>query len=543
MTLPDSPSTLDRIDSMIIKPAPSHRLRISEALWRRLRAHHLAPGKRREAISLAFGHSVTDEDGHVLIVLAREDGLLLFDDDCYEHRSYGAAVLRRDVRGQALWQAVQQGWTAVVDIHDHHFASKAAFSSIDDRDDQATHDFFVGTLPSFAAGGRVPVAAALLLAQDEAQARLVAHDQEGTWGQAMRIGVVGAGGLAVPSIDDDDPRNPAPSGSDDVRMSEERLVRHHGVVPMAVQRRLAGLHVAVVGCGGTGSVAAEALARLGVGTMTLVDDDRVEASNLNRLQGVQARDIGSFKAEALARHLRSVVPELDVRTCVSKAHTEPARSMLPRADVLFGCLDNAESRWWMNRLSLQYLQPWFDVGVVIDPAEQPTFMSRLNTVIPAAGPCGHCSPMEFFPRSRPEVFLDERTLRAQRAASYVRGVPSSVGDPSLYGLNLAAVGLAVQEFVSWSCGRPVAHSLVQVLPQTVMQRLELGVFGGRAAEDCPLCHVLLGMASQIDLPAEAPEALGDPTAKDPLAVELATFLGDAAESDHGDHVEAESPHN
>ena len=107
---------------------PVNRLRIAASIWRRLHAHHFAAGKATEAISLALGHVQRGVDGELTIVLARDDGVMLFADDCYERRAYGAAVLRRDVRAQALWRAVKEGWTAIVDVHDHHFASSADFS-------------------------------------------------------------------------------------------------------------------------------------------------------------------------------------------------------------------------------------------------------------------------------------------------------------------------------------------------------------------------------------------------------------------------------
>jgi hypothetical protein len=82
------------------------------------------------------------------------------------------------------------------------------------------------------------------------------------------------------------------------------LARHAGV-PGFDQGRLSSAHVVCVGAGGLVGHVAPALARKGVGALTILDDDVVEASNLNR-QYFHAEDIGAFKAEALVRRLLPV---------------------------------------------------------------------------------------------------------------------------------------------------------------------------------------------------------------------------------------------
>lgn len=463
-----------------------HRLRISASIWKRLRAHHLARGKHTEAISLALGHVQRSPDGELIIVLAREDGLLLFADDCYLRRSYGAAVLRRDVRAKALWRAVQEGWTAVVDIHDHHFAEQAVFSDVDDRDDHATAAYFASTLPAHT--DQPLVAAALLLARQDATARFVGGAKSPQWGTPMRLDVVGLDGLSVPGLLPDRSLLPAALAA--------RHLRHTAILPAAVQVRLAVTHAAVVGCGGTGSIAADALARLGVGRLTLIDGDRVEPHNLNRLQSCGVGDIGRFKADVLAERIASLLPDVRIEPVCTAVHEGAGRTQLPSADIVFGCLDNAETRWWLNRHALMHLQPYFDVGVLVEPGDVPRMLHRVNIVIPGAGPCGHCSPREFIPRHRPAAFMDAQTLRVQREAGYLLGstAEASGADPSLYGLNLQAVGSLMQEFALWARGGPVAHALVQSTAEGLLQRLPLQAFGGAPASDCPVCATLLGAA-------------------------------------------------
>ena len=76
--------------------------------------------------------------------------------------------------------------------------------------------------------------------------------------------------------------------------------------------RLRASHVAVFGLGGVGSFAAEALARAGVGTLTLVDADVVEATNLNRQLVALHSTLGMHKAEVMARRVADICPDTRV---------------------------------------------------------------------------------------------------------------------------------------------------------------------------------------------------------------------------------------
>ncbi len=86
-------------------------------------------------------------------------------------------------------------------------------------------------------------------------------------------------------------------------------------------RKLQNSHVAVFGIGGVGSYTAEALARAGVGSMTLVDNDTVGISNLNRQLCALHSTLGQFKAEAMASRIRDINPDCRVRA-ICKLYTE-----------------------------------------------------------------------------------------------------------------------------------------------------------------------------------------------------------------------------
>ena len=129
----------------------------------------------------------------------------------------------------------------------------------------------------------------------------------------------------------------------------ERLARfaRHIVLPEvggAGQVALAGASVALVGCGGIGSPALQYLAAAGVGRLTLIDDDVVELSNLQRQTVFASGDIGRPKAEAAADWVRRFDEALDVRAVVGRIAPENAARTLGGHDLVLDGCDNFATR-------------------------------------------------------------------------------------------------------------------------------------------------------------------------------------------------------
>lgn len=140
--------------------------------------------------------------------------------------------------------------------------------------------------------------------------------------------------------EDADRKHTSFSGPENLRF--DRVARLVG--PEAMQR-LAGSHAAVFGLGGVGSYAAEALARSGVGTLTLVDFDTVCVTNINRqLQAVQSA-IGQPKSELMAARVRQINPGIHVRAPGEFYRKETADALLsPQPDILLDCIDNITAK-------------------------------------------------------------------------------------------------------------------------------------------------------------------------------------------------------
>jgi bacteriocin biosynthesis cyclodehydratase domain-containing protein len=170
--------------------------------------------------------------------------------------------------------------------------------------------------------------------------------------------------------------------------ADERLSRQllylgdrapRGVRAAELQARLTRARVAILGCGGLGSWVAAGLACSGIGHLTLVDDDVVELSNLNRQLLFAEADVGRPKVDAAAAWLRAFDGGLDVAavraTLASEADVAAA---VAGADVVAGCADRppyAIARW-INRacaragtahISAGQLPPTLRVGPLVVP--------------------------------------------------------------------------------------------------------------------------------------------------------------------------------
>lgn len=127
---------------------------------------------------------------------------------------------------------------------------------------------------------------------------------------------------------------------------QTRTARHRVLAGFGddAQRRLAAAHVAVVGAGGLGSPAVLALAAAGVGTITIVDDDLVEASNLQRQVMHRVTDVGARKVASAVRVAADLSPTTAVRPIAERLTPESARRLLEGAHVVIDGTDTFETR-------------------------------------------------------------------------------------------------------------------------------------------------------------------------------------------------------
>lgn len=123
------------------------------------------------------------------------------------------------------------------------------------------------------------------------------------------------------------------------------------------QQRITAAHALVIGAGGLGSAAAMYLAAAGVGTLTLVDHDTVDLTNLQRQIAHTTDSVGTLKVDSAAKTLQALNPLVDVRTHALRATAQWLDDAVGQADVVLDCCDNFETRHAVNAACVKHKKP------------------------------------------------------------------------------------------------------------------------------------------------------------------------------------------
>jgi molybdopterin-synthase adenylyltransferase len=142
----------------------------------------------------------------------------------------------------------------------------------------------------------------------------------------------------------------------------DRQIRAFGRAGQAALQRLT---IGIVGLGGTGSATAQQLSHLGVHRFLLVDPDRVELTNLNRLVGAGPEDVGALKVDVSRRALLRTSPGADVETRAGDVVDAQTAQALLSCDLIFLCTDSHASRAVVGQIAYQFLIPVFDMGISV----------------------------------------------------------------------------------------------------------------------------------------------------------------------------------
>jgi molybdopterin-synthase adenylyltransferase len=163
------------------------------------------------------------------------------------------------------------------------------------------------------------------------------------------------------------------------------------------QARLGTTRVVVVGCGALGSVASEMMVRAGVRSLTVVDRDFVEESNLQRQSLFDEADValGLPKAAAAETHLRALNADVEVRGVVTDLVSDNADALLASADLVLDGTDNFETRFLLNDVCVRAGIPWvygacvgsYGLALLVRPKVSPCLRCLLEErPAPGSGP-------------------------------------------------------------------------------------------------------------------------------------------------------------
>ena len=184
-------------------------------------------------------------------------------------------------------------------------------------------------------------------------------------------------------------------------MTDEELGRYERQMKIdgfgvAGQEKLKKAKVVVVGAGGLGTPAATYLAAAGIGTLRIVDNDRVDLSNLNRQILHWTKDVKSNKVDSASRKLRQLNDTIQVEPVMETLTETNALDLISGFDVVVDGTDNLETRLAVNKAIVQKKIP-FVHGAVYG------FQGRATTIVPYETACIRCLYRGVLPQTKPAV--------------------------------------------------------------------------------------------------------------------------------------------
>ena len=186
------------------------------------------------------------------------------------------------------------------------------------------------------------------------------------------------------------------------------------------QEKLKRAKALIVGTGGLGSPIAMYLTAAGVGTIRIIDHDRVELSNLNRQVLHWDENIGMRKADSAAEKLRKLNPRVKIEAVTETVNEANVSQFVADVDLIVDALDNLPTRYLLNKAAIAKNIPFFHGAVY-------GFEGRAMTIIPGETACLKCvyrdavTPQEKFPviGVTPAVI---GCIQATEAIKYIAGL-------------------------------------------------------------------------------------------------------------------------
>ena len=258
------------------------------------------------------------------------------------------------------------------------------------------------------------------------------------------------------------------------------------------QRKLQQTRVALIGVGGLGSPMAQHLALLGVGSVTLVDDEELEETNRNRFIGARNEDPvpGSPKVQLAARLIEEINPDVDAKPLQMGLVSPDAFEAVKGADWVFGCFDEDGPRFVLNELCSAYEKPYIDLASDIHKAG--VYGGRVCIAWDGRS-CLHC--LNLLDPNDVRRYLSSEAERVAVAAVY--GVPHEVlgeSGPSVSPINGLVASFAATEFMLAATGMREPRRLINYTGHLFRLTTAQPSDG-----DCPYCRGLKGQGAAADV--------------------------------------------
>ena len=154
-------------------------------------------------------------------------------------------------------------------------------------------------------------------------------------------------------------------------------------IGIAGQKKLLNSRILVVGAGGLGSPALFYLVCAGVGTIGIIDGDRVELSNLQRQILHTLKDLGNLKTNSARQTLNLLNPDISIETYSEPFTSDNCYNLVNRFDFVIEATDNFESKFLINDVCVQARVPFSHAGIL-------GMFGQALTVVPGESACYRC---------------------------------------------------------------------------------------------------------------------------------------------------------
>jgi len=241
----------------------------------------------------------------------------------------------------------------IIDVHTHPFSKdKVMFSQIDDDDEKTFKRFLNENFDNIHY-------ASIVFSQEEYFARKweISEKNKIFSNNAM---------IQTQLLDESIPCSYMPKTNNE--LNEEMFNR--GVLALGLKtlkRITSNQIITIVGAGGTGSVVAESLVHMGFDHINLIDNDKLEISNMNRIVGAYYQDAFEhrYKVDVVSEHLLKINPKLKVYKYKNDVYDDVIEPVLASSSWIIMATDNHSSRFHTQNVAFKYYVPFISLGVNI----------------------------------------------------------------------------------------------------------------------------------------------------------------------------------
>lgn len=403
------------------KKLPEISLHIPPQMWHQFRQAMLqARTTNEEVIGFFFckRHQISKRQARYL-----PKAWVVPSPDCYERQSVSGLVLKQQFHLYLLKTFLEEGGLDVIHIHTHAGRVSPLFSCVDDRYESEYAKFLSSKFK------KKPRLISGIFDESLQQSQFRIWDRKGQSFESINCYQ-----SWFELAEDRNSLNPT-----------ELMFARQKVFGEAFQRQLGELSVALIGCGGIGAIFAELLGRLGVKKWVLIDPDRLEAVNLNRMPAATQEMAQErwYKVHYVKQLIKRIYA---TGSCVKAVPTsitdESAKLEVAAVDLIVVATDNHLSRKIAQELALEYMRPLVCLGTHIDVKSDNTPRMYCRVTVPPLGGgwCLMCGNIINSQRAALESAPSEiNKLAAQ--AGYLEGI----NDPAVFWLNstCASTGVGV----------------------------------------------------------------------------------------------------